>query len=283
MRTLETKRITPSIGAEVLGVDIDRLLHDRDFPEALAEALEANGVLLFRGLYLDDAMQVAFSRRLGDLAIESYGRFPEIMEVSFDPKNPHAKYLAGTATWHMDGTVGKDFPPKATILTARIVPERGGETEFASTYAAYEALGDEEKARFASYTVVHTFETAQRRHHPSPTPEQLADWSSRPAHKRPLVWEHLSGRRSLVLGGTMSHIAGMDPDESRALLQDLVERTTRPDRIFRHTWSVGDMVIWDNPGSMHHVCEFDRTAPRVLHRTELLGNERIVAASSSYV
>ena len=82
-----------------------------------------------------------------------------------------------------------------------------------------------------------------------------------PAKEHPLVWTHQSGRRSLVLGATTSHVVGMDVDEGRALLDDLLARATTPDRVYRHEWTVGDMVIWDNRGVLHRACPYDPTRP----------------------
>ena len=165
MTALDTKKLTDSVGAEVLGVTADDLLRDEQLPAATLEALEANGALVFRGLHLDDATQVAFSRRLGRVEIlpRATGEHPEIFRVSLDPaKTPSAEYLKGTFDWHIDGLTD-DIPIMATILSAHAVADSGGETEFASTYAAYDALTDEEKARFADLEVVHSIEATQRR------------------------------------------------------------------------------------------------------------------------
>jgi len=79
----------------------------------------------------------------------------------------------------------------------------------------------------------------------------------------------------LVLGATASHVVGMDRDEGRALLDDLLFRSTTPERIYRHEWSVGDLVIWDNRGVLHRACRYDPTSPRDMHRTTLSGDEAI--------
>jgi alpha-ketoglutarate-dependent taurine dioxygenase len=167
------------------------------------------------------------------------------------------------------------IPSKASILTAHAVAPTGGETEFASTYAAYDMLSDEERERFASLRVVHTFEASQRRIYPDPTPEQLADWATRPPKEHPLVWKQQSGKCALVIGVTTDSIVGMDRDEGRALLDDLLERATTPDRVLSYSWSVGDTVIWDNRGVLHRGRPFDTATPRELHRTTLVGDEPI--------
>ncbi|SEG83828.1 Taurine dioxygenase, alpha-ketoglutarate-dependent [Thermomonospora echinospora] len=274
MAVIAMRRLGETVGAEVLDVDADRLLNDDGLPAACMRGLEEHGVLLFRGLRIDDHAQVAFCRKLGELARFPNYPIPEVMEISFDPDNPNAEYFASNDHWHIDGALD-EVPAKASAMSAHVVADEGGETEFASTYAAYDALSGEERARYAELRVVHTFEAIQRRTYQDPAPEQLAEWASRAVREHPLVWEHRSGRRSLVFGATASHIVGMDVEEGRALLTDLERRATTPDRVFRHTWSVGDMVIWDNRGLVHRACPFDRRQPRRMHRTTLVGDEPI--------
>ena len=275
MAVITTESLGATVGAQVTDVDRERLLQDDDLPAACLEALEASGVLVFRGLHLDDATQVAFSRKLGRVEVFGKGEFPEIFRVTLDPaKNPSAAYLRGTFDWHIDGCTD-DIPIMATMLSAHAVAETGGETEFASTYAAYDDLTDEEKERFASVRVVHTIEASQRLVNDDPSPEELALWRRRPPKEHPLVWQHESGRKSLVLGATTDHVVGMDPDEGRALLDDLLARSTTPDRVYRHEWSVGDVVIWDNRGVLHRACPYDQTSPRDMHRTTFAGDEPI--------
>ena len=275
MAALTTEKLGASVGARVVGVDRDRLLADDDLPASTLAALEANGALVFRDLHVDDATQVAFSRKLGRVEVLGTGEHPEIFRVTLDPaKNPAAAYLRGTFDWHIDGATD-DIPIMATMLSAHAVAESGGETEFASTYAAYDALTDEEQERFDAVRVVHTIEASQRLVNDDPSPEEVAMWRTRPAKEHPLVWRHQSGRRSLVLGATAEHVVGMDLDEGRALLADLLERSTAPDRLYRHEWEVGDMVIWDNRGVLHRACRYDPSSPRDMHRTTLAGDEPI--------
>jgi alpha-ketoglutarate-dependent taurine dioxygenase len=275
MPALTTEKLGATVGAEVLGVDRDRLLDDDALPAATLDALEANGALVFRDLHVDDATQVAFSRKLGKVEVFGKGEFPEIFRVTLDPaKNPVAAYLRGTFDWHLDGATD-DIPIMATLLSARAVAASGGETEFSSTYAAFDDLSDDEQQRYLKVRVVHSLEAAQRLTTPDPSPEELAVWRMRPAKTHPLVWRHHSGRRSLVLGATASHVDGMDFEEGRALLDELLAWSTTPDRVYRHEWSVGDMVIWDNRGVLHRACPYDATSARDMHRTTISGEEPI--------
>jgi alpha-ketoglutarate-dependent taurine dioxygenase len=93
--------------------------------------------------------------------------------------------------------------------------------------------------------------------------------------EHPLVWRHASGRRSLVLGATAERIVGMSAAEGRALLDRLLEWATQPRFVYRHHWQVGDLVIWDNRGTMHRALPYSPTSNRVMHRTTLVGDEAI--------
>jgi alpha-ketoglutarate-dependent taurine dioxygenase len=272
---ITTEKLGETVGARVEGVTREHLLDDDKFPTWCLETLDENGALIFKGLNLDDATQVAFSHRLGKVELLGKGEYREIFRVSLDPaKQPSAVYLKGTFQWHIDGCTD-DIPIHATVLTAHAVAESGGETEFASTYAAYDDLSDDEKRHAESLRVVHTIEASQRLHNPNPTDEEVARWRMRPPKVHPLVWKHASGRKSLVLGATASHIEGMDEAEGRALLDDLLARATRAERVYRHTWDVGDTVIWDNRGVLHRACPYDAASPRDMHRCTLAGDEAI--------
>jgi alpha-ketoglutarate-dependent taurine dioxygenase len=280
MSVLTITKLTDSVGAEVLGVDADRLVDDDQLGAAVLEALEDSGVLVFPGLGLDPEAQVAFCRRLGEIDHSSDGHHhvAGIYPVTLDKsKNSSADYLRGTFDWHIDGCTPVDdaVPQMATVLSAKQVALSGGETEFASSYGAYDALNDDEKRRFASLRVVHSLEASQRRVTPDPSPEVLARWRSRRTHEHPLVWTHRSGRKSLVLGASADYVVGMDRVEGRALLADLLDRATTPDKVYRHTWSLGDTVIWDNRGVLHRAAPYDPDSPREMLRTTVLGDEPI--------
>jgi alpha-ketoglutarate-dependent sulfate ester dioxygenase len=103
----------------------------------------------------------------------------------------------------------------------------------------------------------------------------LARWRARPTHEHPLVWTHRSGRKSLVLGASADYVVGMDRDEGRALLQELLDRATVSDKVYSHTWSVGDTVIWDNRGVLHRATPYDASSRREMLRTTVLGDEPI--------
>ena len=280
MSLLTINKLATSVGAEVVGLDPERLASDDAVAAAVLAALEDNGALVFPALHLDPETQVKFCRRLGDVDHSSDGhhRVAGIYPITLDKsKNAAAAYLHATFDWHIDGCtpIGDEYPQKATVLSAIAVAEWGGETEFANSYAAYDELTDEEKERCASLRVVHSLEASQRRINPAPSPEELARWRARPTHVHPLVWTHRSGRKSLVLGASADYVVGMDPDEGRALLAELLDRATRADNVYSHTWSVGDTVIWDNRGVLHRAAPYDPTSAREMLRTTVLGDEPI--------
>ena len=281
MSVLTVERLSGRVGVEIVDADPERMASDDAYVAAIVDALEANGVLVFRELQLDPEMQVAFSRRVGEIDTSYEGGLTEtlgVIKISLDPAvNSRAEILKATFDWHIDGCISLngECPQMASVLTAAVVADEGGDTEFANTYAGYEALSDEEQARCSSMRVVHSLEAGQRRFYPDPSEEQIASWRSRPPSVHPLVWTHRSGRRSLVLGNTTDHIVGMDVDEGRALLDELLERTTVADNVYRHHWSVGDTVMWDNRGVLHRVVPYTAESRREMLRTTILGDEPI--------
>jgi alpha-ketoglutarate-dependent taurine dioxygenase len=280
MTVLTINKLTASVGAEVVGLDAEQLAADDALAAAVLDALEDNGVLVFPGLHLQPQAQVEFCRRLGEIDHSSDGHHPiaGIYPVTLDKsKNSSAAYLRATFDWHIDGCTptNDEYPQTATVLSAVQVAEQGGETEFASSYGAYDALDEEEKQRLAPLRVVHSLEASQRRVNPDPTPEELARWRSRPTHEHPLVWTHRSGRKSLVLGASADYVVGMELEEGRALLADLLGRATNDGKVYSHSWSVGDTVIWDNRGVLHRAAPYDPDSPREMLRTTVLGDEPI--------
>jgi alpha-ketoglutarate-dependent taurine dioxygenase len=264
---IETIALSPALGAQV--TDVEDVLDDAVVARCL-EALKWRGVLLIRGLDLDDEAQLTLSRKMGSVLAPG-GK--EIFTVSLNPsKNPAAEYLKGTFNWHIDDTTN-DVPAKATMLTARHVAMVGGGTEFANTYAAYENLPEHERKRYDGLRVVHSFEAAQRHFVSDPTEREVLGWRTVPSHESSLVWQRRDGRRSLVIGATADHIVGMKPDESRELLDELLAWTTQERFCYTHEWQVGDVVIWDNTGILHRALPYDPSSERTLHRTTIAGDE----------
>jgi alpha-ketoglutarate-dependent taurine dioxygenase len=269
--------LSPRIGAQAT-MRPKELLDPAFAPECL-EALERFGVLVFPQIGLSDAEQVTFSSGLGELmpqgAPRADGGRDVVFKVTLDPKqNVAAEYLKGTVHWHIDGATD-DVPARATLLTARRLSAVGGQTEFCNIYAAYDDLPEEEKRYGESLRVVHSLEAANRLMNPHPTEQELAIWRRGAPKEHPLVWRHRSGRKSLVLGATVERVLGMAEEESRALVAKLTAHATRREIVYQHEWRIGDLVVWDNCGTMHRVIPYDPASGRMMHRTTLYGVEAI--------
>ena len=270
--------IRPRIGVEVHGVDAEKGLTAAEAREILA-LLDRYGVVVFPNLEPNDPQQIGLARRAGNdragasrLPLSTPSSRPSL---STRRSTGAAEYLKGSLFWHIDGT-NQDIPPMASMLSARELPAEGAGTEFCNTYAAYEDLPVEERAQIEGLCIVHSLEQSQRAFVSDPTPEQLTAWRGVRPRERPLVWAHRSGRKSLVLGSTASHVVGMEPDASRALIDRLQAWATRPEFVYRHAWSPGDVVMWDNRGTMHRASAYEPTARRIMRRVELAGEEAIV-------
>jgi alpha-ketoglutarate-dependent taurine dioxygenase len=270
--------LTPHIGAEIVGVSGDELV-DRRVAEECLGALEQYGVVVYREVHVTDEDLIAFSRLLGEVAVVPTGEheYPEIQTITLDPSKTNAllaSYRQGNFQWHIDGAT-QDVPQKGTLLTAREVDDAGGDTEFASTYAAYAALPDDEKAELETLRVVHSFAAAQALANPDASDEERASWDKVPTQVHPLVWTHRNGRKSLLLGATAAEVVGWPVEEGRALLDRLLDWSTQPEFVLRHHWHRGDLVIWDNTGMLHRALPFEPTSLRLMHRTTLVGEEAV--------
>ncbi len=276
---LQAIALTPRVGSE-MKIAVDALLSGAHSAEIRA-LLVRRGVIIARALHLNDDQQRALARSLGDLRLGTVKQegIEGLMKVTFDKKiNPeYAQFFFATQLWHMDGTY-EEVPPFATLLTPRVLSDTGGQTEFANNYAAYEDLPDAEKAQLDGLKVVHTMQSALFPAKPDCTVDEFALWHTYPNREHPLVWQHKSGRKSLVLSTSCSHIVGMHPAESHDLLTRLMFHATQPQYVYRHTWQMGDLLIWDNTGTMHRVLPFPEESGRLMHRFTLNGEEAVNGA-----
>ncbi len=265
---MKTTAITPALGVEVSG-DVD--LENPEVVGRLTEALKWRGVLLFRGLNLDDDGQLEFSRKLGRLVQPAPGQ--EIFTVSLDPaKSPSAEYLKGTFSWHIDDTTN-DVPakppcsPAATSRRSAAAPSSPTPTPPSRTSPRPSASATRDCASSTASKPPSAPST------PTPTDEQVARWRQLPTHESSLVWDRRDGRRSLVIGATADHIVGMEPDESRALIDELQAWATQERFCYAHDWEVGDMVVWDNTGMLHRALPYDPSSERLMRRVTIVGDE----------
>ncbi len=268
-----TVDLTPRIGTEVK-TDLATLTNG-SIARELRALLEQRGVLLFRGLNITDADQIKFAASLGTIRLEHGLQITKI--TPDEAKSPiFADYTKGTYYFHIDGTY-TDMPGLASILHARAVAPTGGQTEFGNTYAMYDDLTSEQQEYLDGLEVIHSAEKVQRMAFPNPTPKQLAAWgeSVNPPKRHPMVWHHRNGRKSLILAHTIKSIIGKNQAESDELLAKLMAWAEKPEYIYSHNWQVGDLLIWDNTGTMHRVVPFDLACGRELDRVTLLGEEPI--------
>jgi len=284
---LETIDLTPRIGSEVR-MPREELLSGEHRDE-LRALLVARGALVVRDVHLSDEELRTVARTLGDLRIGGAKRGSDgkvlnegdegVLKVSLDPEvNPdYARFLFGNQLWHMDGTY-EEMPPFATLFMPYRMAQTGGDTMFASTYAAWEDLSDEDKAALDGLRVVHSMQAALFPAKRDCTPEEFAVWCSYPERSHPLVWHHKSGRKSLVLSTSAAYVEGMHHAESHDLLQRLMAHATQDKYVYRHKWRMGDLAMWDNTGAMHRVLPFDAESKREYHRCTLNGEEPITGA-----
>lgn len=266
---LMAEEISPNIGSRIqLG---KQALLSGEYGTELRDLLEQRGVLVFPTINFSDEEQATFTETIGEFMPEITGQ--KVYNISLDKEqNPNRDYLKGSLFWHIDGTMNKK-PIGAAVLSSKVLPTWGGNTEFCNTYAAYEALPEEKKQQIEGLRVVHSMWNSQLYHTPEPTPEQLEQWMKMGEVELPLVWTHRSGRKSLILGNTAEQVIGMNRMDSAKLLHELRHWATQPQFVYSHEWSVGDAVMWDNTGTMHRAMPYDPDCGRLLHRTKTAGEE----------
>lgn len=282
-------QISELFGAEISGIDVNSASEEA-FAEIRA-AFETHGILLFRDQPMDDAQQVVFSERFGPLektvsvnpAVGTpFARQSNIDLASgkaMDPDDKRIFYQKGNMLWHADSTF-KEIPSLCSILTAREVPPSGGDTEFASTRATYDDLDEATKSRLDGCVVEHDFAWSRARSGFVFNEKQRAE---SPPARHPLVQLNpATGRRSLMIGAHAKCIVGWPEDESRSMLDDLLEHTTAPERVYVHQWRTGDAIVWDNRATLHRATPFDYTKHRRLMQRTTVSNPDAVRDYAAY-
>ena len=280
--TVTVTPLTASFAARIDGVDIARPIDDATWATVRA-ALDEHSVLVFRRHPVDDEQQVAFSRRFGALEVtrsmNPAAGTPFARQSNLDIKtgdvipaeDRRMVYQLANMLWHSDSSF-KPVPSLCSLLSARIIPPEGGATEFASARAAYPSLPDALKRRVEDLVVVHDFAWSRDRVRPGFFTDQ--ERAAYPPVRHPLVRTNpVNGRRSLFLGAHASHIEGLPIDEGRALLTTLLDHVTQPQFCYRHVWTEGDLVIWDNRCVLHRATPYDTTRyKRLMQRTTVSGD-----------
>jgi alpha-ketoglutarate-dependent 2,4-dichlorophenoxyacetate dioxygenase len=279
---IELTPLHSTLGAEVRGVDLTRPV----MPEVFAEidaAFNRHGVLVFPEQPVTDEQQLAFSRLFGPLEVNpNYAGAKMRLRLDVaDISNLDAEgqvlarddrrnlFNIGNQLWHTDSSF-KRVPAKCSLLSARelpaVGPMGGGETEFADLRAAWDALPAARQCQLDGLVVEHSIFRSRGQ-------IGFADFNDEifrelPPVPQALVRHHpASGRTSLYLASHASHIIGWPVEEGRALIEELIAFATQPQFVYRHRWTVGDLVMWDNRCTMHRGRPYDDTQRRVLHRT----------------
>ena len=284
-----TRQIGPCFAAEVEGMDLTRPLSAQDV-KAVHAGMDEYAVLVFHDQKLSDEQQLAFSRSLGEIehsigaslrAPDEYRLPTTFADVSNLDKNnqPYARddrrrlFAIGNRLWHSDSSF-KTVPAKYSLLHARAIPSKGGNTEFADMRAAYDALDDETRTEVEDLICEHSqIFSRQQLGFFDFTEEERARF--KPVRQR-LVRTHPStGRKSLYLASHAGGIIGWPVPEARAFLRDLTEHATQRQFVYAHTWRVGDLVMWDNRRTMHRARPFPVHEPRDMRRTTLVGEATI--------
>jgi alpha-ketoglutarate-dependent taurine dioxygenase len=272
--------ITERIGANVWVAPEDVL--KEGMPERIMAALNQYNVLVFPQVHMTDAQFVGLSDHFGekhDLALTQDGSDASKLGIyrieKVDKDKNQLDYIRGNDLWHMDGTI-YNVPGKSTMLKCERPASSGGDTEFANLFAAYEAMPEARKQEIENLRVIHCFRAVGVRIYDAPTEADFARWDAAfPETEQPLVWHQQDGRTSLLIGGTASYIKGMPYAEGRKLIEDLEAWCTQPQFTYRHTWTQGDMVMFNNPGLLHRSLPYDPASGRIMHRTTIKGMEEI--------
>jgi len=279
--TVSIRKLTPVFGAEITGVDL-RDLDDATFAK-IEDAFETYSVLVFPDQPLNDDEQIAFSRRFGDLEktqghIANNFTVKHVSEISnldpdgklMKPDDPRLRFRIGQRRWHTDSSF-KRVPAKASLLHARVLPPDGGETQFASMRAAFDALPETRKREIDGKIAIHHYAYSRRNDGFTLTNEE-EDKRFPPVPQAMVRANPKNGRKALYGGSHASHIRGMPEEEGRAQLQELLEFATQEQFTYTHRWKVGDLVMYDNRAVLHRARPYKMSEyPRVLHRTTVMG------------
>lgn len=268
---MQIRRLTPALGAEITDLDLTGDLDDAILDEVHAALIE-NQVLVINAPDLTPEQHMAFGRRIGEIEIHTF--FPNL-----GPGLEHVSVLdsdeGNTASmWHTDETF-LPHPPMGTLTQAKTLPEVGGDTMFASTTAAYDALSPSMKGYLEGLSAVHDLSrtTELRYRFGGATPEQYG--AAIAADRRsvhPVVRVHPeTGAKGLFVNPTYTrHIVGVPPDESDMILSFLFAHSVKEQFTYRHHWREGDLLMWDNRSTMHRVLN-DFPGRRLMYRVSVVG------------
>ena len=283
---LQIRQLHSCFAGEVSGVSLSQPL-DRETVAAIEAGMDRFAVLVFRDQPLTDEQQMAFSRHFGELENARGGNIPvkpedrriqvgmnDVSNLGKDGK-PLARdsrqrlFNIGNMLWHSDSSF-RAVPAKYSLLSARIVNPRGGNTEFADMRAAYDGLDSDLQAQIEDLVCEHSLMHSRGAlGFPEFTEEERALF--KPVLQRLVRVHPVTGRKSLYLSSHAGGILGMPTPEARILLRDLNEHATQPAFVHVHRWQLNDLIMWDNRQTMHRVRRYDESQPRDVRRTTVAG------------
>ena len=275
---MELVPLGPGFGVEVKGVSMLDVASDEQAYQAVRAAFEAHSVLVFRDQAVVDDVQAAYSRAFGPLELtiatgiganSFYARLTNVDaggEV-VAPDHRQVSKAKANALWHTDSSF-KKTPALASVLTARVLPDAGGETEFTSTRCAWERLPADLQLRLKDAVATHSFANSRGQIHPDLATE--AEREALPPVRWRMNWRNPSNdRRALYIASHAYAIDGMDDRDARELLAQLLDEATRPEFVYRHQWRQGDAVMWDNRATLHRGRPWPYERERTLVRTTI--------------
>ena len=279
---MELLGITPQIGVELAGVDLAQPLDDATLAAIRADWIEHTILLVRDQPHLRPEDLIAFGRRLGELDEHDQPQFclpgyPEIALVSNVKEGERfvGAYRAGRH-WHSDAQFLRK-PPSGSLLWAKEIPPRQGNTCFANMIAAFDALDPETRKRISGLKIKFSRVRAYSLYHPLRPPLTEDEKANLPDVEHPVVRTHPeSGRKALYVGGEQhgGTVVGMAEDEGAALMRELRDFATQPRFAYEHHWSVGDAILWDNRSTMHCALPFDdEKYRRMMYRVQIAGDE----------
>ncbi len=276
MTAIRCQIIKPTIGVVVFN-GREELLSGTLAGE-IRKLLELHGVVVFPQIAFSEAEQIQFTRTLGDYVSDydqSSANPGAATHISIDPRSgQQADYTRSSFYWHFDGYMNTS-PILASLLSCVQPSPVGGNTEFCSTYAAWEGLSPDHQRQLEGLKAVHALAAAQLSVEPEPSFETFSRWLRVRHNVLPIVWTHRSGRKSLVIGNTALNVVGMDPLQGLEILVRLRDWATQERFRYSHRWSVGDAVLWDNTGTLHRATPYDAGCGRSMRRTKLAGEEPV--------
>jgi alpha-ketoglutarate-dependent 2,4-dichlorophenoxyacetate dioxygenase len=282
---IEIRQLTPFFAGAVSGVDLTRRLSHEEVA-AIEAGMDRCAVLVFHDQQLTDEQQQAFSRNFGELEHTAGGNITKAEERRLDPymadvsnldrdHKPLARdsrrrmFNLGNRLWHSDSSF-RTVPAKYSLLSGRIVVDKGGQTEFADMRAAYDALDNGTKTEIEDLVCEHSLLYSRGSLGFAEFTEEERVMM-RPVRHRLVRTHPVSGRKSLFLSSHIGTIVGWPVPEARAFVRDLTEHATQPRFTYSHTWRHWDLVMWDNRQLMHRVTRFDETEVRDMRRTTVAG------------